>query len=171
MPFYLGIARSGLTLTQRRAVATASMSGSTVTITATVAGRATLTVTARDPGDLTARQTVSVTVTSTDRAPKPVGTIPAVTLAPGGTARHDASRYSTDPDGDELTYTTKSSNTNVATVSVSGSTVTIRAAAAGSATITVTARDPGGLTATQRASCDVPRDGPCPRLQRRALGR
>lgn len=48
------------------AIAKFSVSGSTVTITAVAAGRATLTVTARDPDGLTAQQQASVTVTSPD---------------------------------------------------------------------------------------------------------
>ena len=137
------------------AVAAASVSGSTVTITAVAAGSATITVTARDPDDLTATQQAGVTVQQSNRAPSAVGTIPALMLAPGGTATVDASQYFTDPDGDALTYTATSSDSSVATASVSGSTVTITAVAAGSATITVTARDPDGLTATQQAGVTV----------------
>ena len=144
-------------------VARVSVSGSTVTITAVAAGSATITITARDPGGLTATQRASVTVTQTNRSPRPRGTIPAVTLAPEATATINASAYFTDPDGDDLTYTARSSNTGVARVSVSGSTVTITAVAAGSATITITARDPGGLTATQRASVTVTQTNRSPR--------
>ena len=82
-----------------------------------------------------------------------------MTLATGATGTIDASDYFTDPDGDMLTYTARSSDTGVARVSVSGSTVTIRGVAAGSATITITARDPGGLAATQRASVTVTSGG------------
>ena len=133
----------------RTSVATVSVSGSTVTIRGVATGSATITITARDPGGLTATQRARVSVEQTNRAPRPVGTIPTQTLSPGGTRSIDASQYFTDPDGDALTYTGRSSNTSVATVSLSGSTVTIAAAATGSATITVTARDPGALTATQ----------------------
>ena len=142
-------------MSSNSSVATASVSGSTVTITAVAAGSATITVTARDPDDLTATQQAGVTVQQPNRAPSAVGTIPAMTLAPGETATVDASGYFTDLDGDALTYTAMSSNSSVATASVSGSTVTITAVAAGSATITVTARDPGGLTATQQAGVTV----------------
>ena len=136
-------------------VATVSVLGSTVTIRAVATGSATITITARDPDGLTATQSASVTVQQPNRAPRPVGSIPAQTLNPGGTRSISASQYFTDPDGDALTYTATSSNTSVATVSVSGSTVTIRAVATGRATITITARDPGGLTARQQASVNV----------------
>ncbi len=136
-------------------VATASVSGSTVTITAVATGSATITVTARDPEGLTATQQARVTVSQSNRAPRRVGTIPARTMNPGGTATVDASRYFSDPDNDALTYTATSSNSSVARASVSGSRVTITAGSTGSATITVTARDPGGLTASQRMSVTV----------------
>ena len=144
-------------------VARVSASGATVTITGVANGSATITITARDPGGLTATQRAGVTVTQGNRAPRAVGTIPAVTLAPGGTTTINASNYFTDPDGDALTYTASSSNTGVARVSVSGATVTITAVAAGSATVTITARDPGGLTATQRASVTVTQQNRAPR--------
>ena len=46
----------------RSGVVTASVSGSTVTLTPVAAGTATVTVTARDPGGLTATQSIAVTV-------------------------------------------------------------------------------------------------------------
>ncbi|MCP3794102.1 S-layer homology domain-containing protein [Paenibacillus sp. CH40] len=51
-----------------------------------------------------------------------------------------------DADGDTLTYTAKSSATNVATVSVNGSQLTLTPVNAGTATITVTANDGKGGT-------------------------
>ena len=136
-------------------VARASVSGSTVTITAVAAGSATITVTARDPEGLTATQQARITVRQSNRAPRPVGSVPAQTLAPGGRATVTASRYFSDPDGDALTYSAVSSSSSVARTSVSGSTLTITAVSTGSATITVTARDPGGLSTTQRISVRV----------------
>ena len=139
-------------------VATASVSGSTVTVAGVAEGPATIRITATDPGGLSAVQTFSVTVTAGDgsnRSPVTVGAIPARTLRPGGTATVDASGYFSDPDGDALTYSAASSDANVAGASVSGSAVTITAVAQGSATITVTARDPEGLTASQEARVTV----------------
>ena len=144
-------------------VASVSVSGSNVTITAGQAGSATVTVTARDPEGLTATQRVSVSVSQSNRAPQPVGTIPAQALDPGGSVPINVSQYFTDPDGDALTYTATSSSTNVATVSVLGSTVTITAVAAGSATITITARDPDGLFAIQRVGVTVSQSNRPPR--------
>ncbi|MYB97144.1 MAG: hypothetical protein F4X60_01110 [Gemmatimonadetes bacterium] len=138
-------------------VAAISASGSVVTITAVADGSATITVTAEDPDGLTATQDAGVTVARANRAPRPVGSIPPMTLDPGETAGIDASGYFTDPDGDGLTYTAVSSSPGVVTASVAGSIVTVGAVAAGSATITVTAHDPGGLTATQRTDITVTR--------------
>ena len=91
-----------------------------------------------------------------NRPPRSVGSIPAQTLSVGGRAASvDVSRYFTDPDGDTLTYTARSSRTGIVTAAASGSTVTLTPVAAGPATVTVTARDPGGLSATQSIAVTV----------------
>ena len=131
-------------------VARVSVSGSTVTIRAIAKGAANVTATATDPDGLSATQAFAAIVPN--RSPRPVGTIPDVTVEVGEEVTVHLGSYFADPDGDPLTYTARSSNTNVATVAVSGSTATITAVAAGSATITITARDPGGLTATQQVA-------------------
>ena len=136
-------------------VASVSVSGSIMTITGRATGRATITITARDPDRLTATQRARVIVEQSNRAPRPVGTIPAQTLNPGDRRSISASQYFTDPDGDDLTYTATSSNASVARVSALGSTVTITAVATGSATITIVATDPDSLSATQSASVTV----------------
>ena len=136
-------------------VATASVSGSRVTVTGVAAGSATVTVTASDPAGLTATQTIAVTVQTGNRAPVPVGSIPAESLNPGQARTIDVSSYFRDPDGNALTYAASSSNTGVATASVSGSRVTVTGVAVGSATVTVTASDPAGLTATQTIAVTV----------------
>ena len=138
------------------AVATVSVSDSTVTITAVAAGTATITVTATDPSGETAEQTISVTVTQPNRAPTAVGTIPDQTVIGSGlNGTVDVSGNFSDPDGDTLTYTAESSDTDKVGVSVSGATVTIRPVRVGSATVTVTATDPDGLTAEQSISVTV----------------
>ncbi len=137
------------------ALATASVSGSRVTVTGVAVGSATVTVTARDPSGSTAVQSFRATITASNRAPEAVGSIPGQNVSVGGTAAVGVSSYFRDPDGDALTYTATSSASSVASVSVSGSSVTIGGVAAGTATVTVTARDPGGLTATQRFGVTV----------------
>ena len=139
-------------------VARASVSGSAVTITGVRAGSATITVTASDPEGLSASQQVAVTVPN--RSPRRVGSIPGQTVEVGQSTTVELSPYFSDPDGDALTYSATSSNTDVAGASVLGSAVTITAVGAGSATITVTARDPEGLSATQQVAVTVPNRPP-----------
>ena len=138
--------------TSKAAVATATVSGGRVTIRGIAGGTATITVTARDPGGLSARQRIRVTVPN--RAPTG-RSVPAQGIAADGTASLDLSAYFTDPDGDRLTYRGSSNDTGVATASVVGSTLTIRAVAQGATTVTVTVRDQGGLTAAQGVAVTV----------------
>ncbi len=142
------------TITDPR-VAQVSVAGDALTIRALATGVAAITVTATDPGELTATQTVTVEVTPRNRAPQPQGTIPAQSVTIGAMSTVDLSPYFTDPDGDQLTYTARSSNTAVATISVSGAVATVTGIAVGTATATVTATDPDGLTATQTVGMQV----------------
>ena len=97
---------------------------------------------------------------TTNRPPRATGSVPAQTLTVGGGATSvDVVRYFTDPDGDRLTYTVRSSRTSVARASVSGSTVTLSPVSAGMATVTVTARDPDGESATQSIAVTVEEGG------------
>ena len=130
-------------------VATASVSGSDVTVSGEAPGSATITVTATDPGNLSATQTFEVTVTSTNRAPTASDPIPDQSVEEGAQATVDVSGAFSDPDADALSYEATSDAPSVATASVSGSDVTVSGEAPGSATITVTATDPGGLSASQ----------------------
>ena len=130
-------------------MATVSVSGAEVTVTGVAAGSATVTVTATDPGDLSATQTFDVTVVLGNQAPVAVGEIADQGVAPGESATVDVSGNFSDPDDDELIYMAASSDDDIATASVSGAEVTVTGVAAGSATVTVTATDPGDLSATQ----------------------
>ena len=95
-----------------------------------------------------------------NRSPRAVGSIPAQTLKRGGSAvTVNVAQYFTDPDGDSLTYSARSSARSTVSVSVSGSDVTLTPVAAGTATVTVTALDTGELTATQRISVTVESSG------------
>ena len=129
-------------------VAGASVAGSVVSVTGVAAGTATITVTARDPGGLTATQPLSVAVNA---APEPVGEIPLQELTEGDTATLDLSGYFTDPNGDALRYEAWSSDQGVATATIDGGTAAIAALEEGTTTITFTASDPAGLSATQDA--------------------
>ena len=129
-------------------VAGASVAGSVVSVTGVAAGAATITVTARDPGGLTATQQLSVAVNA---PPEPVGEIPLQELTEGDTATLDLSGYFTDPNGDALRYEAWSSDQGVATATIDGGTAAIAALEEGTTTITFTAFDPAGLSATQDA--------------------
>ena len=131
--------------TSDSAVATASTSRRKVTVKGVAVGEATITVTATDPGGLTAQLTFGVTVRN--RAPEQVRDVQNRTVSVGGKASAALDNKFKDPDGDALTYSATTSDSAVATASTSRRKVTVKGVAVGEATITVTATDPGGLTA------------------------
>ena len=90
-----------------------------------------------------------------NRTPVAVGTIPAQTMASGESIAIDVSDYFDDPDGDVLTYGTRSTDPSRVSASVAGANVTIAGVADGMATVTVIATDPGGLQAAQSAGVTV----------------
>ena len=93
-----------------------------------------------------------------NRAPQPVGTIPAQTLREGaGALALNVATYFQDPDGDPLAYTAVTGNGGVVRAAVSGSVVSLTPVSAGTAAVTVTARDPAGLSATQTLAVTVTR--------------
>ena len=141
-------------------VVRASMSRADLTLTPVRVGSATVTVTASD-GSLTATQRFTVQVQSeqstqpVNRPPAAIGTISPQTFTVNGTSwRVNVANYFNDADGNSLTYTARSADTNVATVRVSDSEVTITPQRAGSTMVHVTASD-GGLEATQSISVTV----------------
>ena len=89
-------------------------------------------------------------VTVRNRAPKVKSQIPTIRgLTPGGPVKRlYMSSYFTDPDGDTLTYQSRSNNTGVASVKMKGSTLRITPVAGGKAEITVTAKDGHSNTGT-----------------------
>ena len=142
------------------AVAKASISDTSITVTGVAPGDATVAVTATNTEGLQGQQSFAVMVPN--RAPQPRGTVPGVTVEVDATATVDASQYFSEPDGEALTYAAGASDTAVASVSVAGSTITVTANAKGGATITTTASDPGGLSATQTFGVTVPNRAPKP---------
>ncbi len=126
---------------------TVSRVGGALTVTAVSQGVAEVTATATDNEGLTAQQTFLVTVPN--RAPAATGAIAAQTLFKRDSLRFDLTPRFSDPDGDPLSYTTETTDTDVAIAAIEGTTLTVRTTAAGEATITVTAADGGGLQAQQ----------------------
>lgn len=137
-------------------VVAAIVTRTTLTVRTTAAtGEATITVTATDPGDLSARQ--SFTVTVQNRAPVATSAIPDLTLNERTSRSLGVSSHFDDPDGDPLTYTAESSNTRVATVRVTHPYVIVRGVLRGEAQITVTAADTDGAFAAQTFAVTVDR--------------
>ena len=96
-------------------------------------------------------------VTVPNRAPEVVDPIPSRTLPEGEAATVDVSAHFRDPDGDPLTYTAASSNSDIVLVVVSEATLTIGGLAPGVALVTVTARDPEGAHAASSFEVTVVR--------------
>ena len=128
-------------------VATATVAGNALTVAGVTAGTATITVTATDPGELTARQRFSVTVRPANQAPEVVSTVPDLTVTVGEVRAWMGADHFRDPNGAALSYAAGSSNAAVVLAVVSGGEFGIRAVSVGSAVVTVTASDPEGLSA------------------------
>ena len=139
-------------------VATASASGSVVTVRARVPGAAAVTVTAADPGGLEATSEFQVVVPN--RRPEATGRIEARMLAAGDTASLDMAAHFTDPDGEALAYEAVPSAPSVVSARVSDSDVKIAALSRGTASIEITATDQGGLSASQSFLVTVPNRAP-----------
>ncbi len=130
-------------------IARVSASGAVVTITGVSTGAVTLTVTARDPGGLSAAQSTSVVVGPPNNSPQTVDEIPTQSLLAGETVRLDVSAYFRDPDGDSLAYAAASTDSGIVTASVPNRLLALTGVATGTANVTVTASDSRGREATQ----------------------
>ena len=146
--------------TSDAAVATARVSGSTVTLSGVGKGMATITVTATDPDGLSARQMFQVA--APNRPPVVVDSLPPLELNSGDTATFDLAGLFEDPDGDTLTFAAETSDSTVVAAQVNESTVTLSAVGKGMATITITATDPGGSPARLSFEVTVPNPGGSP---------
>ena len=138
--------------------ATVSVSNATVTITGVTAATSgvTISVTATDPGGLTATQTFTVSVKLQNRAPTVSNQMLDITFDPGIEVVMFPLTNFSDADGDILTYTASSSDTSLVTLRKDGTRLYLTPVAAGTATITITVSDPGGLTAMQTFTATVP---------------
>ncbi len=135
-------------------VATATVTNDTLFVRAGAKGQAVVTVTATDPGALSARQTFTVTVLN--RAPAITDSIPPQTIFRSQPHTLDLDDHFGDPDGDALTYAAVSSNTRSVRVAISGSTLALRVTLRkGEAEVTVTATDPDNLAVEQTFAVTV----------------
>jgi len=127
-------------------VATATISGTTLTIKAVSVGSVTISVIAND-GKASAENEFLVNILPREnRAPTLSNAITAVSVNLGETAFEiDPTLHFEDPDGDELTYSINTVNIAVATGSYNSSSkkILVVASGAGSTSLTVTAKDPG----------------------------
>ena len=138
-------------------IAKVAVTGSVAVVRGRSRGTATVTVTATDPGGLSARQEFGALVPN--RGPEPTGAIADRRLVLDDSVTIGISVYFTDPEGDSLVFSAESSDSSVASVGVSGDSLRLVALAEGTATVTVTARDPEGEAAEQRFRAIV---GPVP---------
>ena len=147
-----------LVATSNSGVATASVAASTVTVTGVGRGDAGVTITATDPGGLSAQQRMAVTVPN--QPPFPTREIPAQTVPSGESRTLDVSAHFIDPDGDPLTFSATSTDSTVATASAAADVVTVVAVARGTAHVIVTAADAEGRSPQLTFPITVPNRPP-----------
>ena len=138
-------------------VAEVAEGGSELTLRAVAAGEAVVIVTARDPFDAEAGQSLALTV-RTNAAPEAAQPLPPQTVLVDTTTEPlDLAPYFHDPDGDPLTFAAVSDDDAVlvAEVTEGGSELTLRGVAAGEAVVVVTARDPFDAEASQPMTLTV----------------
>ena len=143
-------------------VATADISGSDVVVGGVNEGTARVTVTATDPGGLSADHEFGVTVRPPpppNQRPVVSSAIPAQTVTENESVSVDLDGHFRDPEGGALNYGATSSDEGVATADISGSDVVVGGVSEGTAAVTVTATDPGGLQAQQQFGVTVEAQG------------
>ena len=135
-------------------VATGHAYGLKVNIQANSPGKATVTVTAADPGGRSASLEIEVLVPN--RPPYAQGELSDIRMLVDGTKELPVDLSFADPDGEPLTLTATSGDPSVASASIRDSdTLVVAGLAPGATTVTLTATDPGGLTAEQTTSVQV----------------
>ena len=126
-------------------VVSTSVNGGTLTVSAEDAGSTTVTVTARDADGEEAVDEFSVTVEPPpNQAPVVDDQITNRTLEEGATEQIDLSTVFSDPDGDPLSFSSSSDDTDAVTTSISDGMLTVTAVSEGAAIVNVTASDGEG---------------------------
>ncbi len=122
-----------------------SLSGTTLILSESGIGNATITLTANDGNGGVAYDEFIVTVNDINHAPIVINPLPDLELDEDfGTYNIDIANVFNDIDNDVLSYTVNSNNTTVVTTSISGVTLVLSEIGIGNATITLTANDGNG---------------------------
>src|SRR5262249_17938989 len=119
------------------------------------------TVTASDPAGHMARQTFTVTVRGSDRAPTIISS-PVTTVATGLTYRYDL--QASDPDADPLSFRIDAGPAGMTLDALGRVTGSPGSADVGPHDVTLVAADTGGLSATQSYDLMVAADTEPPRV-------
>ena len=115
-----------------------------------------VTLVATDEGNLLAEVAVIIRVVNVNEAPIAETVIQDRTLVESdGVDQFDVSAYFSDPDGDAMTYTASSSDSDVARVGLTGAALALTPIGIGTATVEVTAADPDGLSIDQGFTVQV----------------
>ena len=130
-------------------LASVAVSADTLAVNGGAPGRVTVTITATDPGGLSATAEMEVTVLNNQR-PVVVRKLQPVISFPAGRG-WSLKPYFSDPDGDILTYSVASSNPSVVEAFLVGfdsAQIWLSLSNVGAATVSVTATDPPGTSVT-----------------------
>ena len=115
-----------------------------------------VTLIATDEGNLLAEVAVIIRISNVNEAPVAETVIQDRTLVESdGVNQFDVSAYFSDPDGDAMTYTASSSDSDVARVGLTGAILALTPIEIGTATINVMAADPDGLSIEQGFTVQV----------------
>ena len=141
------------------AVATATMSGTTLTVTSHRVGNATITVTADDGQTFDSSASAELSIQVDNRLPTLSVSPTSVSIIAGGNVA-SATLTMDDPDGQSLSVSASSSDSVVVTPSISGSRLTMTSGAPGTATISLEVNDGAGGTADATVSVNVTNRAP-----------
>lgn len=122
-------------------IASVSLSGNVLTVSGVGAGVTDVSVKAVDVENLSVTGTSKTTVTQPNRPPQVTKEIEFDSLTAGEKVQVPLSEHFSDPDGDALTYTVSSTDTEVATATENDGVLLVTTVSAGSAYVIVDATD------------------------------
>jgi hypothetical protein len=140
-----------------------AVAGDKVSVAGLAEGSAKVTVTASDPGGLSAALSTEVAVERRNAAPEIAKDIPDRIVRADSTLTFSLAACFSDLDDDPLAYAAKSSDEGVVAVAVERNRwLRVSGVGAGEARVTVTATDPAGASAEQAFMVTVPQQAPQP---------